>query len=166
MIEGLKIFYDKLKDKSKFEIKFIGLGAVESVAQHVKSELNYLKPIITRKLSRKEVFNHYIESHVLFIPAWSNHKGIYSTKIFEYIGSGRKILVAPGDNDVIDNIVRKSGRGYIANSAEEFASLLSEIYDLWQNGNYKVEQLALWEQLFSREKQAEFLANEILKIAK
>ncbi|HOZ82590.1 MAG TPA: hypothetical protein PLU85_10160 [Bacteroidia bacterium] len=166
MIEGLKIFYDKLRDKSQFEIKFIGLGAIESVAQYVKSELNYLKPIITQKLSRKEVFKHYIESHVLFIPAWSNHKGIYSTKIFEYIGSGRKILVAPGDNDVIDNIVRKSGRGYIANSAEEFASLLSEIYDLWQSGKYRAEQPAEWEQLFSREKQAELLANEILKIAK
>ncbi|HRC91912.1 MAG TPA: hypothetical protein PLQ16_07125, partial [Bacteroidia bacterium] len=79
---------------------------------------------------------------------------------------GRKILVAPGDNDVIDNLVRKSGRGYIANSAEEFASSLNEIYNLWLNGNYKVEQPAEWEQFYSREKQAALLANEILEIAR
>ena len=74
-------------------------------------------------------------------------------------------MVAPGDNDVIDNLVRKSGRGYIANDAREFASSLREVYELWQNGNYKVEQPAEWEQFYSREKQAELLAMEILKIA-
>lgn len=166
MIDGLKIFYDKLRDKSKFEVKFIGLGAIESVAHQVTSELESFKPLVTQKLSRKEVLRHYNDSHVLFIPAWSNHKGIYSTKIFEYIGSGRKILVAPGDNDVIDNLVRKSGRGYIANNAEEFATSLNEIYNLWLNGNYKVEHPAEWEQFYSREKQAALLANEILEIAR
>ena len=165
MIEGLKLFYNQLQDKKNFEVKFIGLGAVESVAHQVASELESLKPLVTQKLSRKQVLRHYQDSHVLFIPAWSNHKGIYSTKIFEYIGSGRRILVAPGDNDVIDNLVRKSGRGYIANDAREFASSLREVYELWQNGNYKVEQPAEWEQFYSREKQAELLAMEILKIA-
>lgn len=165
MIEGLKLFYNQLQDKNSFEVKFIGLGAVESIAHQVASELESLKPLVTQKLSRKEVLRHYQDSHVLFIPAWSNHKGIYSTKIFEYIGSGRKILVAPGDNDVIDNLVRKSGRGFIANDAKEFASSLSEIYKLWQSGNYKVEQPAEWEQFYSRERQAELLAMEILKIA-
>ncbi|HMR45778.1 MAG TPA: hypothetical protein PKC85_03200 [Bacteroidia bacterium] len=165
MIEGLKLFYNQLQDKKNFEVKFIGLGAVESVAHQVASDLESLKPLVTQKLSRKEVLRHYQDSHVLFIPAWSNHKGIYSTKIFEYIGSGRRILVAPGDNDVIDNLVRKSGRGFIANDAREFASSLREVYELWQSGNYKVEQPAEWEQFYSREKQAELLAMEILKIA-
>ena len=165
MIEGLKLFYNQLQDKKNFEVKFIGLGAVESVAHQVASDLESLKPLVTQKLSRKEVLRHYQDSHVLFIPAWSNHKGIYSTKIFEYLGSGRRILVAPGDNDVIDNLVRKSGRGFIANDAREFASSLREVYELWQSGNYKVEQPAEWEQFYSREKQAELLAMEILKIA-
>jgi glycosyltransferase involved in cell wall biosynthesis len=165
MVEGLKKFYETLEHKEMFEVRFIGLRAIETVASEIAVKLEGLNPVITQKLSRAQVMDHYTESHVLFFPAWPEHKGMYSTKMFEYIGSGRKIIIAPGDNDVVERLVRKSGRGYVANTVDEFVIALREIFNQWQSGTYEVMQPSDEEMLFSREKQAEILAKQIIAVA-
>lgn len=166
LIEGLKKFYTQLEDKNSFKLNFIGVKAVDSIADRISTELSEIKPFITSKLPRSEVLNYYKQSHMLFIPAWKQYQGIYTTKIFEYLGSGRLIMVAPGDDDVVDRMVQNTQRGYIANTADEFAAALTEAYQIWKSGNLKPLAVNERELFFSRENQTKILADKIHHILK
>jgi glycosyltransferase involved in cell wall biosynthesis len=166
LIEGLKKFYTQLDDKTRFKLNFIGLKAVDVIAQKIETELKELHPYVTAKLPRSEVMEYYKQSNILLIPAWKQFQGIYSTKIFEYLGSGRPILVAPGDDDVIDEMINKSKRGFIANTADEFVSALTHAYQKWKSGNLPPLTVTERELFYSRENQAKILADKILLILK
>ena len=163
-IEGLKIFYNEVKQNNDFKINLIGLEAVKPVAERLREELKGMNVLITAKLPREQALNYYSQSHLLFIPAWKNYKGIYTAKIFEYLGAGRNILAAPGDDDVIDTILNDTGAGSIANSVEEFVNILRTHYYEWKKkGSIDYHADAIKVSRYSREKQAKELVQSMLK---
>lgn len=75
-------------------------------------------------------------------------------------------MVAPGDDDVVDRMVQNTQRGYIANTADEFAAALTEAYQIWKSGNMKLLAVNERELFFSRENQTKILADKIHHILK
>jgi glycosyltransferase involved in cell wall biosynthesis len=74
----------------------------------------------------KENIKRQKESSVLFVvcSTQEEHKGQFSTKIFEYLGAGRPILAIAFKGGVIDQLLQESGCGIVANSAAEIKEIL------------------------------------------
>ena len=66
--------------------------------------------------------------------AWQGYKGIIASKIYEYIASGTKIIVAPSDNGAIEDIVNSSGCGCVLSDEEDLVKFLETEYTKYKEG--------------------------------
>jgi glycosyltransferase involved in cell wall biosynthesis len=165
LLEGLKKFYKQVEANHDFQLNFIGINAVPEVAKKIEEALFMYKPLLTSKLSREEAFRYYGNSHVLYKSAWKTHKGMYSAKIFEYIGAYRNIIIAPGDNDVVENLILDAGLGHVANTVDEFVAILQNLYAEWRlTKTLKMNAMQDKISYYSREHQAALLAECILNV--
>jgi glycosyltransferase involved in cell wall biosynthesis len=161
MIDGLKLFLEN-KSSNKVQLRFIGLNVIPAISQHVKKELPSDFLHVSDRVLKEEAIEETKMATVLSYPGWLGIKGIISTKIFDYIASGNPILIAPGDNDIIDDLLVKTKTGESVFSAQTFADVLNKWYNLWEenqdiltNSNSEVVQF------YSRENQAMALADII-----
>ena len=89
---------------------------------------------------------------------WKGYTGILSGKIFDYLGVKRPILLAPSDNDVIEQLLKYTQAGFVANEPHEVAEKLEELYIKWVKKHvveYKGIDMKVKE--FTRESQAKKL---------
>lgn len=159
MLEGLKLF---LQDKSsdKIQLRFIGLNIIPVISQHVKKEIPSDFLYVSARVSKEEAIKETKMATVLSYPGWLGTKGIISTKIFDYIASGNPILIAPGDNDIIDDLLVKTNTGESVFSAQNFAGVLNRWYNLWEkNQDILINRNSEVVQFYSRENQAMALAD-------
>lgn len=165
IIEGLKHFIS-LADKHKVKLNFIGIKSIASVAERIRKALPEECIFLSDRLPRETAIRYTLQSHVLLYAGWKNYDGIYSGKIFDYIGARRNILIAPGDDNVIDNIVLNTQSGKIANTVNEFTAALTEWYAEWKRSGqvaYKGKEDHI--DYYTRENQAKIFAEYILGIA-
>lgn len=76
---------------------------------------------VSGSVGYKEALRLQTEADVLLLLLWTDRqqKGIYTGKLFEYIGARRPILaVGPGE-DVAADLIRELGAGYIADEEEK-----------------------------------------------
>ncbi len=162
LIKGLKKF-KALHSIEKMQLNFIGLKSLTEVAKNIEESLQDFKMLITGKIPRQEALQFLADAHILFYSGWKGHKGIYSTKIFEYLGARKNILIAPGDDDVIDELLDITKAGNVANSPDEFCNHLSNAYRQWET-NGTITYFGIEKEIlkYSRENQTEKFAKEIL----
>jgi glycosyltransferase involved in cell wall biosynthesis len=161
MLEGLKLFLQN-KTHDKIQLRFIGLNVIPSISQHVKKELPSDFLYVSDRVSKEEAINETKMATVLSYPGWLGTKGIISTKIFDYIASGNPILIAPGDKDIIDDLLVKTNTGESVFSAQSFADVLNKWYGLWEkNQDILTNRNSEEVQFYSRENQAMALADII-----
>jgi glycosyltransferase involved in cell wall biosynthesis len=132
LIEGIKIFLDHISNHSDILINFIGALAIPDVAQRIREQLPYSNVRITPFLPRKKALEIGLESQILIYAGWSGHKGVYSGKIFEYLGLRRTILIAPRDHDVLDRLLEQTKAGYSFDTPEEVGHFLLQRYQEWK----------------------------------
>jgi glycosyltransferase involved in cell wall biosynthesis len=161
MIEGLKLFLQN-KSHDKVQLRFVGLNIIPAISQHVKNELPTEFLYVSDRVPKEEAIKETKMASVLSYPGWLGTKGIISTKIFDYIASGNPILIAPGDKDIIDDLLVKTNTGESVFSSHDFADVLNRWYNMWEknqqllsDGNSEAIQL------YSRENQAMVLADII-----
>lgn len=164
LIQGLKRF-KKLNPTARFKLNFIGINTLPDIGSKLKAELADFEIYLTGKINRLEALQFLCDAHVLFYPGWKGHKGIYSTKIFEYLGAKRNIIIAPGDDDVIDELLNKTKSGIIANNPEDFALHLTKLYNEWESTGtvaYNGDEMAI--NYYTRENQTKIFAENILNV--
>lgn len=160
MLEGLTRFLDKNKNQPNIKINFIGLDYYPQVAAQIRNKLAAFESMIkiTPRLKRSVALSVMKNSEVLFYVGWKGWKGIYSGKIFEYLGAKKNILIAPNDHDVLENLINYTGSGKLANTPTEMHDILSDWYAEWlQNGRLEYRGMEERIALYSREAQAEKL---------
>ena len=86
------------------------------------------------RIPKSEILKIEKSSHLLLHVAWKGHDGIIASKIYEYIGSGSKIIIVPGDNGSIDEIVEKSNSGVVFSDIETSFAFLCKEYENFVNG--------------------------------
>lgn len=165
IIKGFNSFLSRLRQPTDCSIEFIGQDYLPAISERLKAQLPQGSIITTPRISRKEALQKMKSSHVLYYAGWKGWKGIYSGKIFEYLAAQKNVLIAPGDADVIDELVQDTEAGKIANTVEEFSEILYNWYGEWQDGKElkyygKKEKIAA----FTREALAQKLAGEINEI--
>ncbi len=152
ILRGALASFLKRNADSDVQVNFIGLNAIPNVADYFKAELNDPRVCITDKIERSAALKTGKQSHVLFYMGWPGHRGMYSGKIFEYIGLKRRILIAPGDGDALDSLIKKTGSGVVTNTEDETLHILESWYQEWKStGRLPLEEVNIEE--FSRERQ-------------
>jgi glycosyltransferase involved in cell wall biosynthesis len=166
MINGLNKFISVVGTQ-KVKLNFIGTEAIGTVAEQIKKNIPKECLVIGPRISKEEAIDYTLNSDVLLHAAFKSYKGIYTGKLFYYLGSKRNILIAPGDNDVIDALIKKTNAGKIANAADEFYTILIQWFTEWRDtgtvsykGNHEVVNK------YTRENQAMIFAEHILNALK
>jgi hypothetical protein len=163
MLEGLNLF---LKDKNSdnIQLNFIGLNSFPEISKKIRAALPEKFIYATDRVSMEESVELTLAANVLLFPSYKGYKGYYTAKIFEYLGSGRNILMVPGNNDVVDDLILSTQTGKIANSDKEFAEVLENWYTEWKNtGTILYHGIRENIDFYSRENQNQLLCAAIKK---
>ena len=151
--QNISLFIEAFRELESYKdirINFVGVGAILEVANKINNQLKNAR--VTNKLPRIEALEIGKSSNILFYMGWKGYKGIYSGKIFEYLGLRKNIIIAPCDNDVIDSLLKKTKSGISVNTKEEIISYILEKYNQWENkANINYEGIKINE--YSREHQ-------------
>jgi glycosyltransferase involved in cell wall biosynthesis len=132
----LKGFQGFLSGRPNAVINFIGINLFPEIENKVRQMLPAESIVIKPRISKKQVVELTLSSHVLFYAGWEGYRGFYTGKIFEYLAARKNILIAPGDHDVIDGLIKKTKAGVCADSSSEVTAILNNWYHEWErNGN-------------------------------
>lgn len=119
--KGIKMF---VEGGGKLHVTACGrnLGAMEVAARQYRMQKDVqIMPL----LPRNRVLSLQKKSDILLLFLWKEQKGIFGTKVFEYLGSRRRILaIGKGDCDV-GKWIRRQSFGGIARNAKGVADTLN-----------------------------------------
>jgi glycosyltransferase involved in cell wall biosynthesis len=86
----------------------------------------------TDRLPREDVIRLQLRAHVLVMLGHRGVRGIASTKMFEYIGLGRPIVVYPNDHDVLEELIADTGSGFVCDTPGDLDQRLDELLGQFQ----------------------------------
>lgn len=165
LIDGMKLFISD-KNLDSVELRFIGTGIYPDVARRLETELPKGCVTVTKRIPRNQAVEMMRRSDVLFYIGWRGLKGWASGKIYEYLAARRNILIAPGDNDVLDELMARTNAGRVANTPNEFNAILSAWYREWkETGTVSYHGIEGEITKYTRESQAKELAMQILRLS-
>ncbi len=108
---------------------------------------------------RKEALAIQHSSDVLLMLAHGPKRGIYTSKVFEYLGARRPILSIPGDGDCVDALLDETGAGVSCSSVDEICFVLLRWYQEWKaTGSVRYQGRDEAVMRYTREAQAKALA--------
>lgn len=132
LVNGFNRFLESSNYPENVCLYFIGLDYVPELADNIRKLIPAKNLVITNRLPRKEALKYMKKASILLYAGWKGWRGIYSGKIFEYLGARRNILLAPGDNNVLDALLHETKAGRVVNSEEEMASVLEGWFTEWK----------------------------------
>ncbi|HKS27266.1 MAG TPA: glycosyltransferase [Pyrinomonadaceae bacterium] len=154
-------------EMKKVEVAFYGsfLQRVrELVDEHgVEQVVEVNDPVPYRQSLRMQT-----EADVLLLLLWNDpeHKGVYTGKLFEYIGAGRPILAVGPSGDVAAELIESRGLGLVTSDVNQIAERLREwIKEKQARGRiaFSVRQKV---EEFSREEQTRVLEQYLSRLIK
>jgi glycosyltransferase involved in cell wall biosynthesis len=174
--QQIEVFLDAIKKlvdfhpehRTNIKLQFPGILFIKDVANRVQ---NYMKGyediiIMTERIPRKEVLELQARAHLLLMVSHLGSKGIPSSKIYEYLGLGRPVLVCPGDEDILDETFSQYNLGFIANTADEAYTVLTTQFKKYLDGTYATMQADTnYTAQFARSTQAKVLADLLNKVS-
>ncbi len=160
-LKAFKRLVDKNREKNNIKIFFPGLLFDKVQAERIGKFLEGYEEfyVITPRISKQEVFSIQRRAHLLLMVSHKNLVGIPSSKLYEYIGFGKPIMVCPSDGDIIENTLKGYNIGEISNTSEEAFEKLNRYYSMYESGQY--QQLvpdSSYQCLFTRKVSAEKLS--------
>jgi glycosyltransferase involved in cell wall biosynthesis len=171
-LEGLSIFITKYP-QAKIKLYLIGalrnqISSNDYNAYLTNPEIKLNTYItnqyyeLTHRIGRQEALQRIKQADLLYFPGITEVKGRHFGKIFEYIASGVKTVVAPSDSSSVEEIILETGAGEICNSAVEVCQFLEKEWNNWGNNlnDYLPNQEAIGK--YTRESQTERYAHLIL----
>lgn len=142
-------------------LKFIGAREIPEVADRLQALLPGIDLQISRRVPQHDAIVEMKSAHLLFYPAWQGYRGITTTKIYEYLASGKPILLIPTDNDVMQELVTRFNAGLCTSDPEIASEFLRRSWLTWKSGGTADLPRKSEIKSFSRKVVAENLANLI-----
>ena len=139
----------------KIQFNFIGTETIPEIGQAIRESIPASLLNLTPRINRNEALIHLANSHLVWQPEMVGFTGVYSGKIFEYLGAKRIILVAPSQGDVLDVLLQETNAGFSFETAESIAEFIIIKYREWEiSGFIPYEGNDLSIQQYSRENQS------------
>lgn len=166
LFEAIKQLADEnIMDRNLLEIRFFGQKEdwlIDEVKKYnLESSVN-----LCGVIPRKEALKKQKESQLLLLLLWNdkNEEGVYTGKIFEYLGARRPVFAVGGNGGVVRELLDKTNSGICTNSLIDAKKYLSEYYqEFLTHGEVKYRGNKTTEE-YSYQKIAEKYANVLKKI--
>lgn len=125
-LEGFKKAVNELK--SGIKILFPGLAFNKTQAKRVKVSLKGFEEYfeISDRIPFEEVIELQQRAHLMLMVPHKNIKGIPSSKVYEYIGLGKRVVLCPSDEDIIKETIQDCNLGHVCKSGEEAYKMIVE----------------------------------------
>ncbi len=116
-------------DGDLIEVRFFGLQEAwltNEIRRHGLERVATVYGLI----SREEALKKQRESQLLLLLLWNNknEKGVYTGKIFEYLGSKRPIVAIGGSESVVKDLLDKTHAGRYAGNNDELETIIMQYY--------------------------------------
>ena len=115
------------------ETDLVFWGSTIHIDKHVKESIAEYAPKVSFQSiprgPREEAFAAQQGADVLLFPAHYGMKGVYSSKIFEYLASGSEILLTPNDHDVLEELLNQHPGCTVADTPEDVYQGLKSSYE-------------------------------------
>jgi hypothetical protein len=112
------------------KVNFSGVGNAVKVPQDLKKRI-----MVSMKMPYADIVSQLKDSDALLLVLPSGpYKGVFSGKIFDYLGTGRPVIALIDPDDVAAGLIRQSGCGYVAafDDVNQTVQAILWAYDLWQ----------------------------------
>jgi len=138
-LEGYKKLIVQYKHKTNLQVAFIGTGFNANQENRLKKLMEGFEQniSITKRLTRQEAILIQAKSQLMLLVAFSGVKGAPSSKIFDYLGLQKTVLLCPSDNDIKEKILLEYRNGFICNTADAVVTQLTPIINDFVNGDTK-----------------------------
>lgn len=159
-----KAIANVVTDRKKVELIFIGsvLNTEQTLTLQSIPRDNFALKILPR-VSREKLKDYVENTDILVLTSFKNIKGWYPVKLFEYFASGKFVLLAPGDNDVMSEFVIKSNCGSICDTSRDCTEVLLSLINKKISGESTVPNRDLnYGEMFSRSHQSKLLAEKLV----
>lgn len=167
-LDGFKKLADTHPEqRGRMRLRFPGILFLKHVAERVAKYMKGYEDLLemTERISRKEVLQIQAQAHLLLMVSHKGAIGIPSSKIYEYLGLGKSVMVCPGDKDILDETFNGYNLGYIAYTADEAYAQLETLFNHYLNGAYEsLQPDRTYISKFNRDEQATVLANFMRKL--
>lgn len=119
-------------------LQFLGVGFVEAQVSRIQSAYKGLDPFIkiTARIPRAEVLQKESSSHVLLHFAWKDFSGIVGSKLYEYIGMGKPVLVCPTDGDIVERMMSTYNLATLCHNEDDAFYRLETLFAMHKEGRY------------------------------
>jgi hypothetical protein len=113
---------------SDLKVRFFGRNVIQNISPLI--ERNGVQDFVKTDglVPFKESIRKQKESTVLLFLGWNDprEKGVYTGKLFEYLGARRPILAIGLKGGVVDELLKETGAGVVVNEVEEIKAVLSK----------------------------------------
>lgn len=137
--QPIELFLDVIREiniESEIKIKlyFPGLAFDNKQSKRVLSLVEDFKEYvyISDRVTKSKVLQLQFEADILLMVSHTGYKGIPSSKLYEYLGFKKPILFFPTDNDIVEEILRKTQLGLIFETKETLKVELLRVIDCKQ----------------------------------
>jgi hypothetical protein len=115
---------------SDFKINFLGVGHNFPIPDKLKPYIQVVEKL--SYIQSVESFKH--SDALLLIIGKSKFKGVYTGKLFDYLGSLKPIIALVDKEDVAAQLIKECNAGFIADSEniEEIKSAILHAYETWR----------------------------------
>lgn len=114
-------------------IRFIAPGD-KKLIRYIYDTLGYENiEVIPERVDAEDAIQMMNTAQVLAYHGWQGYSGVYSTKVYDYLRSGKRILICPSDHDVLDELLRTQEGCYLENDPAAAAKILLSIYTEWKS---------------------------------
>jgi hypothetical protein len=169
-LDAFKMLVDKHPAyRNRIKMRFPGILFLKHVAKRVMEYMKGYEDVLelTERISRKEVLEIQAKAHLLLMVSHKGTIGIPSSKIYEYLGLRKPVLICPGDRDILDRTFEPYNLGHIAYNHSQAFEVLDNLFSKYLQGKYsEMTPDEQYTSQFSRQKQAKVLAefmNELLE---
>ena len=156
-LSGLNLFL-KQNPSAEVDITFYGLNFYPAQIQRITDAAGSVDVKFTDKLPHDEMLMELASSHVQLLLATPEKHQIYA-KVFDYIATGRPILMVENDNGPLEAILKKHQNATILPSAETVADYIKELFF----SSDKPSTIVNTDDTFTRRNQTRRFAEVILK---
>jgi len=135
LLNGIASFI-KSKNNESIMVNFIGISKTDKIYNDLIEIIPKNNLLIKERIQKLEADKYMLNSDVLIYSGWKMYSGIFSSKIFEYLASRKNIIIAPSDNDVIDELLKQTKSGVSLNTENEVREQLNLLYNEWLNNGF------------------------------
>jgi N-acetyl sugar amidotransferase len=163
-LDAFREFVDHNQKKCNVHILFPGLAFDQQQSRRVMDKLRGYEAFytISERVSKPEIIEIEQRSHVFLYVAHQKVKGIIGSKVYEYIGLKKPVILCPSDGESIEQILLETGVGHICNTQTDALNALNILYNDYNKQqlriNFSGNQLEMV-YYYSRRHQAKVLAN-------